>query len=138
MLKKKLFNILLLDQAKIYWDADQTFLNDPYHDAGFFLRRFKSNWKHYKSNPFEWIVDDFSQTKTFRLLVHKTIGQAKITGTLMKIINVNPTASLDKVAVVWVRKCFGAAIVFVAIYRGALEYYDGLFKQKQSSTNFDC
>ena len=78
------------------------FLNDPYHDAGLFLRRFKSNWKHYKSNPFEWIVDDFSQTKNIHVIgTPKTIGQAKITGTIIEnILNDNPTASLDKVAVV--------------------------------------
>jgi hypothetical protein len=41
--------------------------------------------KQYKSNPFEWIVDDFSQTKTFKLLV-KTIGQAKIAGGIIENI----------------------------------------------------
>ncbi|MBC5840295.1 MAG: PD-(D/E)XK nuclease family protein [Flavobacteriaceae bacterium] len=94
--------LIASDQAKIYWDADQTFLNDPYHDAGLFLRRFKSNWKYYKSNPFEWILDDFSQTKNIQVIgTPKTIGQAKIAGTIIEnIINEDPTASLDKVAVV--------------------------------------
>ena len=100
--EKIIQHLIAQDQAKIYWDADQTFLNDPYHDAGLFLRRFKSNWKHYKSNPFEWIVDDFSQTKNIQIIgTPKTIGQAKITGTIIeKIIKENPSASLDKVAVV--------------------------------------
>ncbi|MFA9189372.1 PD-(D/E)XK nuclease family protein [Flavobacterium sp. FBOR7N2.3] len=89
-------------QAKIYWDADKTFLNDPYHDAGLFLRRFKDNWKHYKSNPFEWIVDDFSQSKNIQIIgTPKSIGQAKISGSIIeKIIDENPTTTLDKVAVV--------------------------------------
>jgi hypothetical protein len=101
--EEKIIQLLIAsDQAKIYWDADQTFLNDPYHDAGLFLRRFKSSWKHYKSNPFEWILDDFSQTKNIQVIgTPKTIGQAKIAGTIIEsIINQNPTASLDKVAVV--------------------------------------
>ena len=100
--EKIIQHLIATDQARIYWDADQTFLNDPYHDAGLFLRRFKSNWKHYKSNPFEWIVDDFSQTKNIHVIgTPKTIGQAKITGTIIEnILNENPTASLDKVAVV--------------------------------------
>ncbi|MDG1871599.1 MAG: PD-(D/E)XK nuclease family protein, partial [Flavobacterium sp.] len=73
-----------------------------YHDAGLFLRRFKSNWKHYKSNPFEWIVDEFSQTKNIQVIgTPKTIGQAKIAGTIIeKILDENPMASLDKVAIV--------------------------------------
>ena len=95
-------HLLALDQAKIYWDIDQTFLNDPYHDAGLFVRRFKENWKHYKSNPFEWIVDDFSQSKNIQVIgTPKTIGQAKLSGSIIEnIINDNPSSSLDRVAIV--------------------------------------
>jgi hypothetical protein len=95
-------HLLALDQAKIYWDVDQTFLNDPYHDAGLFVRRFKENWKHYKLHPFEWIVDDFSQSKNIQVIgTPKTIGQAKLAGSIIDtIIRENPATSLDKVAIV--------------------------------------
>ena len=95
-------HLIASDQAAIYWDVDQTFLNDPYHDAGLFVRRFKSSWKHYKSNPFEWIVDDFSQSKNIQVIgTPKSIGQAKIAGSIIEnIINDNPNTTLDKVAVV--------------------------------------
>ncbi|PWB22144.1 PD-(D/E)XK nuclease family protein [Flavobacterium sp. HTF] len=95
-------HLLALDQAKIYWDVDQVFLNDPYHDAGLFVRRFKESWKHYKSNHFEWIVDDFSQSKNIQVIgTPKTIGQAKLAGSIIEnIISDNPTTSLDKVAIV--------------------------------------
>ena len=100
--EKIIQHLIASDQAKIYWDADQTLLNDPYHDAGLFLRRFKESWKHYKSNPFEWIVDDFSQDKNIQVIgTPKTIGQAKIAGSIIEtIINQNPNTTLDKVAVV--------------------------------------
>ncbi len=95
-------HLLALDQAKIFWDIDQTFLNDPYHDAGLFVRRFKESWKHYKSNPFEWIVDDFSQSKNIQVIgTPKTIGQAKLSGSIIEnIIKDNTNCSLDKVAIV--------------------------------------
>jgi hypothetical protein len=95
-------HLIASEQAKIYWDIDQVFLNDPYHDAGLFVRRFKSNWKQYKSNPFEWIVDDFSQSKNIQVIgTPKTIGQAKITGSIIEnIITESPNTTLDKVAVV--------------------------------------
>ena len=95
-------HLIASDQAKIYWDADQTFLNDPFHDAGLFLRRFKSSWKQYKSNPFEWIMEDFSQSKNIQIIgTPKTIGQAKIAGSIIEnIINDNPETTLDKVAIV--------------------------------------
>ncbi|MEL1256025.1 PD-(D/E)XK nuclease family protein [Flavobacterium sp. DGU38] len=95
-------HLLALDQAKIYWDADQTFLNDLYHDSGLFLRRFKESWKHYKTNPFEWIVNDFSQSKNISVIgTPKTIGQAKLAGSIIEnIIKDDPVTALDKVAVV--------------------------------------
>lgn len=94
--------LLALGQANIYWDADQTFLNDPYHDAGLFLRRFKANWKHYKSHPFEWIVTDFSTTKKIQVIgTPKSIGQARIVGSILEqTIEKHPEKSLDKVAIV--------------------------------------
>ena len=90
------------DLAEIIWDADQTFLNDPYHNAGLFLRRFKKEWKHYKSNPFEWIFNDFSQTKNINIIgTPKTIGQAKIAGSIIEQIKLqNPEANLNKIAIV--------------------------------------
>jgi len=100
--EKIIQHLIASDQAKIYWDVDQTFLNDPYHDAGLFVRRFKESWKQYKLHPFEWIVDDFSQTKNIQVIgTPKTIGQAKIAGSIIEnVINTNPDGKLDKVAVV--------------------------------------
>ena len=100
--EKIIQHLMASGHARIYWDADQAFLNDPFHDAGLFVRRFKESWKHYKSNPFEWIMDDFSQTKNISVIgTPKTIGQAKIAGSIIeKTIHSNPGGSLDKVAVV--------------------------------------
>ncbi|MCV9932066.1 PD-(D/E)XK nuclease family protein [Flavobacterium sp. LS1R47] len=100
--EKIIQHLIASDQAKIYWDIDRVFLNDPYHDAGLFVRRFKQDWKHYKANSFEWIFDDFSQSKNIQVIgTPKTIGQAKITGSIIEeIITNNPGSSLDKVAVV--------------------------------------
>jgi len=78
-------HLLATEKARIFWDADETFLNDPFHDAGLFLRRFKESWKHYKSHPFEWIVDDFKQHKNIQIIgTPKTIGQAKIAGKIVE------------------------------------------------------
>ena len=100
--EKIIQHLITSDQAKIYWDIDKTFLNDPYHDAGLFVRRFKQDWKHYKVNPFEWVFDDFSQSKNVQVIgTPKSIGQAKIAGSIIEeIITNNPGSSLDKVAVV--------------------------------------
>ena len=101
--EEKIIQYLIADGvASIYWDADQTFLNDPYHDAGLFLRRFKSSWKHYKSNTFEWIADDFSQSKNIQVIgTPKTVGQAKIVGNIIDQLQIeNNDLNLSNVAVV--------------------------------------
>ncbi len=134
-------HLLALDQAKIYWDTDRTFLNDPYHDAGLFVRRFKESWKHYKSHPFEWIVDDFSQSKNIQVIGSpKTIGQAKIAGSIIeKIISENPSGSLDKVAVVLGEENLLIPVLYsLPFFCRGVEYYNGIFWKKQSVSNIDC
>jgi hypothetical protein len=95
-------HLIASGQAHIYWDADAAFLNDPFHDAGLFLRRFKDSWEHYKAQPFEWIVDDFSQTKNIEIIgTPKSIGQTKIAGSIIqKLLQENPDMNLDRVALV--------------------------------------
>ncbi len=101
--EEKIIQFLIAqNKATLFWDADQTFLNDPFHDAGLFIRKFKSNWKHYKSNEFKWIFDDFSGKKNIHVIgTPKTIGQAKIVGSIVdKIKAQNPENNFNKVAIV--------------------------------------
>ncbi len=95
-------HLLSSNRAKMYWDIDEVFLNDPQHDAGLFVRRFKATWPYYKTNPFEWIATDFSQQKNIQVIgTSKSIGQAKIIGDLIqKQIENNSKDSLKNVAVV--------------------------------------
>lgn len=95
-------HLLAVDKSKIYWDIDSVFLKDFQHDAGLFTRRFKNEWPYYKSNPFEWIANDYSQEKNIEIIgTPKSIGQAKIVGDLIeKHIDTNAGEGLKKVAVV--------------------------------------
>lgn len=87
-------------RAKVLWDMDEFFLNDPYHDAGYFLRRIKKKWPHYQNNPFEWIVNEYSQEKNIKIIqTPKLVGQAKITGQILEQV-LDKQERLDRVAVV--------------------------------------
>ncbi len=98
--EKIIQHLLTLGQAKIYWDIDYAFLNDPYHDAGLFIRRFKKEWKEYSNQPFEWITDEFSEPKNINIIgTPKTVGQAKIAGELIEQLT-REGYSLDKTALV--------------------------------------
>ncbi|MGX7667696.1 PD-(D/E)XK nuclease family protein [Flavobacterium pedocola] len=98
--EKIIQQLLFNQQAQIYWDIDAVFLNDPFHDAGLFIRRFKKEWKQYTTQPFEWITNAFSQSKNIQIIgTPKTIGQAKIAGKIVEELN-EKGYSLDKTALV--------------------------------------
>ena len=93
--------LIAANKADIFWDIDKAFIKDKQHDAGLFVRRFKDSWKHYKSNPFEWIFDDFSQEKNIKVIgTSKSIGQAKIVGSILEEITAKEVTTLSKVAVI--------------------------------------
>ena len=94
-------HLLSIDKAKVFWDSDETFIKDTYHDAGLFLRRFKAEWPYYKSNPFEWIVNEYQKEKNIQIIgTPKSIGQAKIVGEIIQNQIATNNQSLQKVAVV--------------------------------------
>jgi hypothetical protein len=99
--EKIIQHLLAIDKAKIYWDIDETFLNDPFHDTGLFQRRFKSTWPYYKANPYEWITNDFKQEKNIQIIgTPKAIGQAKIVGEIIEKQSNENEGKLQNVAVV--------------------------------------
>ncbi len=94
-------HLLAINKAKIYWDIDEVFLNDSFHDAGLFQRRFKSDWPYYKTNPYEWIVTDFQQEKYIQVIgTPKAIGQAKIVADIIEKHSNKTNGNLQNVAVV--------------------------------------
>ena len=99
--EKIIQHLLALGTAKIYWDIDETLLHDTFHDAGLFQRRFKSSWSYYKTNPYEWISNDYSAEKNIHVIgTSKSIGQAKIAGDIIKKHIDNNNSNLQNVALV--------------------------------------
>lgn len=87
-------------KATVYWDIDAVFLKDEFHDAGLFLRRIKNSWKHFETNPFNWIMNEFSNEKNIEVIgTPKSIGQAKIAGKIIEKIALE-NHSLQNTAVV--------------------------------------
>jgi hypothetical protein len=95
-------HLLELDKAKVYWDIDRQFLEDPLHDAGLFVRRFQKEWPYYKTNPLQWVQNEFAQSKNIKVIgTSKSIGQAKLVGTILEEqLIANPASNLQHCAVV--------------------------------------
>ncbi|WP_276980317.1 PD-(D/E)XK nuclease family protein [Flavobacterium filum] len=97
--EKIIQHLLAENKAKVFWDTDVTFLNDPFHDAGLFARKIKKNWSYYHSHPYEWLVDEFSKTKNINVIgTPKTVGQAKLAGHIIE--NISKEQPIDKIALV--------------------------------------
>ncbi len=87
-------------KAKIFWDIDELFINDSYHDAGLFIRKYKKDWKPFIHQDFEWIVNHFTEEKNIEIIgTPKSIGQAKIVGTIIEKIQ-SKSPNLENTAVV--------------------------------------
>ncbi len=92
-------HLLSIEKATVLWDAEETFLNDPYHDAGLFARKIKKSWPFYKNNPYQWIFNEFKEPKNIQIMgTPKTIGQAKLAADIIQTIA--DQQPLEKVAIV--------------------------------------
>lgn len=98
--EKIILHLVNQNDAEVYWDIDDYFLNNSYHDVGLFIRRFKKNWKPYYTKPFEWISNDFQQEKNIEIIgTPKSIGQAKIAGNIVEKL-IHNGESIDNTAIV--------------------------------------
>ncbi|GAA4273346.1 PD-(D/E)XK nuclease family protein [Aquimarina gracilis] len=97
--EQRIFQTLLKEgMAEAYWDSDQFFLENPYHEASLFLRNYKNQWDYYKQNPFKWINNNFSLQKDIKLVgVPKNVGQAKSIGKILAGIS---ESEMEKTALV--------------------------------------
>ena len=68
-------------KAIAYWDIDKTYLEQEFHEAGHFLRRYKKNWL----KPELEIKSHFSNTKNVNVIgVSNKFGQTNVAANLLK------------------------------------------------------
>ena len=87
--------------AQIYWDIDTHFLEDPIHDASYFIRQYRNNWEYFKKNTLKGVSKDYNNEKDIKIIgVPKNVSQAKYVGALLKTINEKDSESIKNTAVV--------------------------------------
>ena len=71
--------------GRIYWDADPYYLEDPVHDAGLFLRKYKASWPYLQKHPIKGLSSYFNSPKEIQITgLPKSVSQAKYAGTLIE------------------------------------------------------
>lgn len=91
-----LFQHLLEEHsAKVYWDIDQYFLEEEYHDAGLFIREYQNKWPYYQKNPLQGVHSCYQQSKHIEIsqLPHPT-AQAHYAGEWLKQFNSKSSAAV--------------------------------------------
>ena len=78
------------NKTKIFWDCDDSFINNKEHEAGYFFRKYMFEWDYYKNNKFNWTHNCLSETKNiFTYETTKQIAQAKTAANLIEEISIN-------------------------------------------------
>ena len=92
--------LLQNELAEIYWDIETSYLNNPLHDAGLFVKEYKQRWSYFKSHSFNWVSNNYTQEKEISVYgVPKNIGQAKQIGSILNTLITN-RGNLNKTAIV--------------------------------------
>jgi len=79
--------------TEIYWDIDTAFLESK-HQAGTFIRKYKSDWKYYLTHELQTSSSNFDSEKNIEIIgASKNVTQIKYAGELLKKFpNFNKTA----------------------------------------------
>jgi hypothetical protein len=87
--------------SEIYWDVDQYFLDDPVHDAGYFIRQHLKTWPYLAKNPLKGASRQYKTSKKVTIAaIPKNVTQAKYVGHLLQTIDEKRKGELENTAVV--------------------------------------
>ncbi len=93
--------ILSASDADIYWDTDPYFLDDPIHDAGYFMRQYFSSWPYYRNHSPKGSKSNFLKKKNIQIVgIPKQVTQAKYVGSIIKELQQNNPDELNRTALI--------------------------------------
>ncbi|MDX1314368.1 MAG: PD-(D/E)XK nuclease family protein [Eudoraea sp.] len=93
--------ILQGTEADIFWDTDPYFLEDPIHDAGYFMRQYFSRWPYYRNNLPKGPQSNFLKEKKIQIVgIPKQVTQAKYVGSILQEMLENNPSELNRTALI--------------------------------------
>ncbi|APQ17209.1 PD-(D/E)XK nuclease family protein [Maribacter hydrothermalis] len=93
--------ILEKTDAAIYWDIDPYFIKDNIHDAGYFIRNYKSTWNVLKEKTLKGLTTYYNTKKHIEIVgVPKNIAQVNFVGNLLYKIQKETPEILSNAAIV--------------------------------------
>lgn len=93
--------ILENGNGDIYWDTDSYFIDDPIHDASYFIRQHKKNWSYFNTNTIKGIGNNYNSNKKITIIgVPKNVSQTKYVGELLGTLKKEQDYLIKNTAVV--------------------------------------
>lgn len=93
--------ILAKTKADIFWDGDTYFVEDPIHDAGYFLRQHLNTWPWLKGKSLKGLESNYLSQKSIKIIgVPKNVSQAKYVGNLLLQLHKEDRTILKDTAIV--------------------------------------
>ena len=93
--------ILAKTKADIFWDGDTYFVEDPIHDAGYFIRQHLNTWPWLKGKALKGVESNYLTQKSIKIIgVPKNVSQAKYVGNLLLQLKKEDNNILKNTAIV--------------------------------------
>ncbi len=93
--------ILESTESEIFWDLDRYFIEESYHDAGYFIRKHEKEWKYYSKHQLKGLTNFYPLDKKITITgVPKNVSQAKYIGHIINNITSLNSKELQKTALV--------------------------------------
>lgn len=93
--------ILAKSKADIFWDGDAYFVEDPIHDAGYFLRQHQNTWPWLKGKALQGVEHNYLSQKNINIIgVPKNVSQTKYVGNLLLNLQEQDANNLKNTAIV--------------------------------------
>lgn len=93
--------ILAKTKADIFWDGDTYFVEDPIHDAGYFIRQHLNTWPWLKGKALKGVENNYLSQKNIKIIgAPKNVSQAKYVGNLLLQLKKEDTNILKNTAIV--------------------------------------
>ncbi len=87
--------------AEIFWDTDRFFLEDPIHEAGFFIRKHLNSWNYFREHSIKWVTSHFTTPKNIQVIgMAKNVSQANYIGKILEDLSSNSKKNLLNTAVI--------------------------------------
>jgi len=79
-----IFQQMLDQKAKVFWDIDRVHFEDQDHDVSLFIRKYAQSWPYYQSEELERVSSHYRTEKQIEIIgIPKSIGQAKYAGEIL-------------------------------------------------------